>query len=109
MVASERLELSKVGLKSQLRDRFAFDAANSGRARKIRTFNHEILGLIALPVSAPPPINDLWYSRVDSNHQDERFELSMSARLHHASKCKDEGGSMKRPTRGHGERVTRRR
>ena len=29
--------------------------------------------------------NFLWYSRVDSNHYHERFELSMSARLHHAS------------------------
>jgi hypothetical protein len=41
-------------MKSQLRDRFAFDAANFGRARKIRTFIHEILSLIALPFSAPP-------------------------------------------------------
>ena len=47
-----------------------------------------------LVLSQPPlPIglhaqNDLnWYSREDSNLQDGRFELPMSAGLHHASKC----------------------
>src|SRR5438132_4874713 len=46
-----------------------------------------VLSQPPLPIGLHAQVDLNWYSREDSNLQDGRFELPMSARLHHASRC----------------------
>src|SRR6266496_1063310 len=46
-----------------------------------------VLSQPPLPIGLHARIDLNWYSREDSNLQDGRFELPMSAGLHHASRC----------------------
>ena len=57
------------------------------RVERFELITKLVLSQPPLPIGLHAQINMLWYSREDSNLQDGRFELPMSAGLHYASSC----------------------
>ena len=55
------------------------------RVERFELVTKLVLSQPPLPIGLHAQIDLNWYSREDSNLQDERFELPMSAGLHHAS------------------------